>query len=354
MINLREQHGRGAFPDETPWYLKRKNQLLSVLPNASPVPLPPVLGDTVLYLDLSKWNWPMDFAVAYARGIRIVFIKVSQGAWVDSRFYQLVQAAIDAGMLVGFYHFIDPTQTSVSPEEAAEQAARLTKGVGHLSMWMDVEWRGNLDAQGLLNYLIRWHDAYKSIDDRMIEVYTRHSFFTTAVARSSFWHRNSIGLNSARYHLGLSSPWSDGYYRPADWQYTLDDFDDYHWQYLADGNGLGSYFGSSGAISIDLNLFRGTWNDLLIHYGLIDVPPIDPPENGECLWNFECVKRVRYRTQPITQPQYEYGFKDPGQTVEAKSVVIPNGYEVWLEFEEDEKTYYTALVHWGTKFYEKL
>lgn len=351
MLNLREEHGRGAFRNETPYKVRVAQYLLD-----APVPMPPVLGDTVLYLDLSKWNWPIDLTVAYDRGIRVVFIKVSQGAWVDSRFEQIVQAAQDAGMLIGFYHFIDPTQTSVSPEQAAAQAANLTDGIGDLSMWMDVEWRGNKTPSQLLDYLIRWHGAYKSIDDRMIEVYTRHSMFTSSVAPSSFWRNNNIGLNSARYHLGLSSPWSDGRYVPRDWIVTELDFRRKHWQYSADGNGLGEYFGSSGAVSMDLNLFRGNFDQMKSYYGLNGgtEPPPPPPEE-ECLWSFLNIRRVRYRTEPSNRSDDTIvGYIDPGDIIDAKRVVIPNGYQVWLVFEQEGTTFYSALVHYGMIFYDPI
>ena len=276
LINFRAEDGRGAFPNETPYQLRLNYSVASWLALEPIIPRPPVVGDTLLCIDESKWNGPVNHAQAIERGIRAFWIKADQGVWTDSLFEDHVEDAESAGADFGFYHFCDPEQTSVSPEDAARHCANMTDGIGTLSTWLDVERRGNLSTNGLLDYLIRWVDTYQEITNKMVEIYTRLSLFNRDVARSNYWRGNKIRLNAARYHLGLSTPWSDGSYRPIDWDYGLGDFD--LWQYSADGNGLGSWFGAQSN-SIDLNLFYGNEADFIETYDLEDEtpePPVDP------------------------------------------------------------------------------
>lgn len=272
-LNLRERFGVAPLPIETPWsYRLIERTRRSFL--ASPVPVPNVASPWHIYLDLSKWNWPIDLSVAYGRGVRAVWLKQGQGAWPDSKFDELVAAAQAAQMEIGFYHFADPTQTSVTSEQAASLAYDMTRGVGNFSMWLDVERNGPLNPYRLLDFCIRWVETYAGLSNRKVEIYTRPSWFNQFVERSSFWVENKIDLVAARYNLQLASPWSDGNYLPLDWNYAGVEFN--KWQY-DDSNGLGEYFGAdpSAAHSVDLNVFPGSFEDLQADQAG-DVP-VDPP-----------------------------------------------------------------------------
>ena len=134
----------------------------------------------------------------------------------------------------------------------------------------------------MLDYLIRWVDTYKSIlPDKIVEVYTRLSWFNPSVARSNYWRNNKIRLNAARYNLSLSSPWSDNRYYPLDWDLRGSSFEG--WQYSADGNGLGSYFGAESA-SIDLDLFSGDESAFVEVYNLA-VDDLTYEQKVDRLWS---------------------------------------------------------------------
>jgi len=277
LINYRAEDGLGAFIDETPVRYRFGYSVSSFFAIAPIVPFPPVVGSSLLLLDVSKWNGRVNFAQARDNGARGFWIKSDQGTWVDSFFEQHVTDALDDGVDFGFYHFIDPNQTALSPEDAARHCASLTRDVGTLSTWVDAERSGPLGPQGMLDYLIRWVDTYKSIlPDKVVEVYTRLSWFNSSVARSGYWRNNGIRLNAARYNLALSSPWSDNRYYPLDWDLRGSDFEG--WQYSADGNGMGAYFGAESS-SIDLDLFSGTESDFVAVYKLEpETPPVEPPD----------------------------------------------------------------------------
>lgn len=62
--------------------------------------------DEVLFIDLSHWNQPPDFAALYADGVRAVVFRVSFGAsGVDSKFAEWWPLALAAGMVILVYHF---------------------------------------------------------------------------------------------------------------------------------------------------------------------------------------------------------------------------------------------------------
>lgn len=282
-INFRAEDGLGAIRDETPLRYRFSHSVAAFFAVAPIVPMPPVVGPTQLLLDVSRWNGRVDFAQARANGARGVWIKSDQGAWTDLMFEPHVIDALDDGIDFGFYHFIDPAQTALSPEDAARHCASLTRDVGTLSTWVDAERTGGLSAHAMLDYLIRWVDTYQSIlPEKMIEIYTRLSWFNPYIARSTYWERNGIRLNAARYNLALSSPWSDNRYYPLDWDLSGSDFEG--WQYSADGNGLGSYFGCESA-SVDLDLFSGSESDFVSVYRLGSDEELTLEQKVEHLWN---------------------------------------------------------------------
>jgi len=343
--NFRDRHGHGAFPNETPLRVGVQSSLRSFL-SGDPVPYPPVVGPVTLALDISKWQEDIDFDVMAER-VQAVWIKADQGLWTDDRFEQNARDALDAGLEVGFYHFADPAQ-SCSPEQAAVHCHNLTSGLGHLSVWLDAERAGRFigDPNGLLNYYIRWCDKFRTLQpDRKIDIYTRMSFWNSSVARSSYWMDNGVNLNAARYHLGLQSPWSDGRYTPRDWNFALNEF--HLWQYSADGNGLGAWFGCQSG-SVDLNLFSGDWAAFEQYYGLTGTPePPEPPIGETQKYARILVDGLRFRADTNTNaPIY---FTKPAGYEFRVLEEIPSGSDVWLKTGVDQ---YCARVYRGTEYCE--
>lgn len=363
-INLRDEGGLSPLPLETPRIYRYSNTINRVL-TGSLVPVPEVASPWIIYLDLSKWNWPIDLQVAYERGVRAVWIKQGQGEWPDSAFDDLVAAAVDAGMKFGFYHFCDPTQTSVTPERAAALAYSMIQGKGDFSIWLDVERSGNLTAAGLLDYLIRWCDAFRNLSNRKIEIYSRPSFFNSAVARSSYWLNNAIDLNAARYNISLASPWSDGLYVPLDWNYSGTAFN--KWQY-DDSNGLGEYYGAGdgAALSVDLSIFPGTFEDLIADQlgGSVDPPEIGINSNTKFVVRSDTLNCRNYPTTATTfdgQPVAVLAKAKKGDIVylvsEVESVYAPAVYnEVWARclLPDGATVGWMAVVHGGYPYLKSI
>ena len=222
----------------------------------------------VLGADISKWQGTWNIQKSIDAGLKYAFIKASQNRFTDSKFDEYANQAAVANFPIGCYHFADPA--GYSAIQQAQYFANLVKGVGQLSVVLDMEWTGGLS----ISALSRWGDDFTSevrvqLGDRLQEIYTRMSWWNSNVALSTWVKDKNIGLWAARWADWLDGPWSDGKYmpRPAEWT------DWTNWQWSADGNGLGSFYGVQSG-SIDLNYFHGNWEAFVAHY--MPAPP-DPP-----------------------------------------------------------------------------
>lgn len=65
---------------------------------------PPEVGE--LWIDVSRWNWPIDFRAAKAAGVKRVYARASIGAnGVDEQWLNIRNAVLDAGLPLGAYHY---------------------------------------------------------------------------------------------------------------------------------------------------------------------------------------------------------------------------------------------------------
>jgi len=71
-------------------------------------------------IDVSHWNGAIDWPKVAASGISFVFIKATQNV-MDKRFLENVKGAKAAGILVGAYHYIDDSTTTIEKAKAAAQ-----------------------------------------------------------------------------------------------------------------------------------------------------------------------------------------------------------------------------------------
>lgn len=103
--------------------------LTGLLPAA--LALTPVSDNQTAGVDVSVFQGAVDFPAARADGIGTVYIRASYGSdGVDERFRAHYQDARDAGLHLGFYHYL----TAVTVDEAREQArffAGLIQGLAY-------------------------------------------------------------------------------------------------------------------------------------------------------------------------------------------------------------------------------
>lgn len=221
--------------------------------------------------DLSKWQGVWNIQKSLDNGLRYFILKATQNNFTDSRFDEYANLAYNANAPFAVFHFADP-----SGDPAVKQAryfCDVVKGVGNMGIRLDAEWTGGLSPSALNQWFYDFlGECGVHLPNVIKGIYTRILWWNLYVAPAS-WAMNYL-LWAARWADWLTGPWSDGKYVPRDWN------DWAEWQYSADGNGLGYYYGVQSN-SIDLDRFNGTWEQFLEFYGLIEKPDPEPHTHPE-------------------------------------------------------------------------
>jgi lysozyme len=204
---------------------------------------------TVLGIDCSKWQddnstpQQMDFFKARAEGASFVFIKASQSTWLDSDFIYNWQAAKDAGLMRGAYHFLDWTRSA--SEQARFFCGLLKADAGELPPVVDYECRLNapnklLASRALLTML----ETVEKATGRAPILYTSPGYWLEFGTAAMDWVRHPLWI--ANY--GVQKPTV-----PRPWLYWT------FWQYTDKGDG--KKFGAESA-GLDMNWYNGSIEEL--------------------------------------------------------------------------------------------
>ncbi len=224
---------------------------------------------TILGIDISKWNGNWDAAKAKQAGAIFVFIKASQAAFTDIQFKLNWQKAKDAGLLRGAYHYLDYTKSGAA--QANYFADLLKDDPGELPPVLDYELRtsDNKPATALgfvrafLDQLSARTELFEDATIKKPMIYTSPGFWKECGEQTNkeYWLQFPLWL--AHY---TTSP---GPLLPSPWQ--LWNF----WQYTA--KGPGETYGSE-SLSIDMNRFNGSLNELLEFIGMQAQVPDEPSQ----------------------------------------------------------------------------
>lgn len=152
-------------------------------------------------IDISHWDGEIDFYKVKDQGIKVVYIKATQGeSLIDSNFKINVTKAKEAGLLVGFYHFFNPG-TEDSAKKQAFHFVDTTKGYRcDCKMALDIETDGGLSPSTLTNLSKIFLDEVKKLSGLDVVIYTYTSFVKEHLQKSL----SSYPLWIAQY--GSSSP----------------------------------------------------------------------------------------------------------------------------------------------------
>jgi len=208
-------------------------------------------------IDVSHWNGSIDWQKVAASGISFVFIKATQNV-MDKKFLDNVKGAKAAGLLVGAYHYIDDSNTTVDKAKAAAQlfykAIQEAGGVKvfDLPPVMDYESnKSNLSKATITAVAKAFLEEIQRLTGVKPIVYTYPAFIGNFVGLSSY------PLWIARYSTQApadASGWSH-------WDF---------WQY-SDGSAGGMLPSGSRKVNgingeVDLNEFNGTIAELKKRY----------------------------------------------------------------------------------------
>jgi lysozyme len=214
---------------------------------------------TVLGIDLSKWDGVWDASKAKAAGAAFAFIKASQATFTDPLFATHWSKAKAAGLLRGAYHYLDYTKPA--RDQANYFAALLRVSPGELPPVVDYEQRRTDNNAVVARTFLRDFVGQMSSYGYTPMIYTSNGFWAEYGEKENpYWAKFPLWI--AQYTTApaptVPLPW-------ARWTF---------WQYTSKGNG--PTYGTE-SLSLDLNHFNGTLNELLIFAGLPASDPVTPP-----------------------------------------------------------------------------
>lgn len=96
-------------------------------------------------IDISHWAGRIDFERVRKDGIRIVYIKATQGSdYVDPDFERNYRDAHKEGLAIGFYHYVTARNIAEARDEARFFSEHIRDKVQHAKPAMDFEVFGSL------------------------------------------------------------------------------------------------------------------------------------------------------------------------------------------------------------------
>jgi lysozyme len=218
--------------------------------------------------DVSFWQDAIDFGVMHNAGLDGVIIRAGQRNWVDSKFRDNWTKAKAAGLPRGSYWFYDSRET---PKKQAELWASLLDGdPGELAHACDFEetYGGAYGTKAHFKEFINRFQDLTGFPDKKVLNYTGFFWWLERVGNDVFFKRFQLWLAwySAMENVRVPAPWSQ--------------MDLLLWQYTSSGNGTA--YGVSSR-EIDLNWFYGTDVEYKQRFALGNLPPAEPPEEGETM-----------------------------------------------------------------------
>ena len=204
-------------------------------------------------IDISKYQGDIDWHRVREAGIRFAYMKVSEGGdHIDDRFYANWEAAANAGVARGVYHFMYWCRT------AAEQAVWFSHAVpqdaSQLPPVLDLEW--NNHSVTCPNRVSR-EGALEKIH-KMLEMMEYHTGKRPVIYTDINFHRDVLEGELRGYDFWLRSVAAEPHERFENRPWTF-------WQYTATGR----VPGIRG--DVDRNAFNGSpgdWSRWLARYGL--------------------------------------------------------------------------------------
>lgn len=227
--------------------------------------------------DVCWWQFPCNYPLGYQRGLRFAAIRATVGDYYsDGHLRELWNGYKAEGLPVTAYLVTAPRDNTNNRRiSATAHLDRFFNTVSGLSP--DLPWV--LDAElargESKDYITQLQKevalGLEQFGGRKPLIYTRQSWWDIYVNHDDLWAQ--CDLWAARYKVGLTGPWSDGYCKFRDWdKWKL-------WQYTASADGL--YWGFESKEG-DLDYFNGTEAELY-EYAHLD-PPLSIEDKTNIIW----------------------------------------------------------------------
>lgn len=274
--------------------------------------------DKCIGVDVSYYNENVDWKVLAGAGVKFAFARCTQGNYIrDTRWYKHAQGILDAGIVLGTFHFQEPGNDSGS------QVDWILRNIGNFDVRifaLDVERNFKMvypkknkpPVQQKMSDSALSSNAYgtlagikKSKRFPKTIVYTRQGFVYESMPSARGWLRDEplwlaeyADGNYYRKTIGLGKydaiPWKE--YLPrvnfdksprTNLLYPSNTGKDWwFWQYSGDRvwtEGAGGY--------IEIDIFNGSYDELL-SFSELSIPPVSPPcdEETELLKEVNSIK----------------------------------------------------------------
>jgi GH25 family lysozyme M1 (1,4-beta-N-acetylmuramidase) len=124
-------------------------------------------NDLIIALDLYHHNPEPDYAAIKAWGVEAIILKGSQSSTGTQKdLLERAQRVVDAGLVLGDYHFASPSNKSGDPEREARHAVAIAKTMpSPVVLFLDIE----SDPDMTPKELHRWIRAFFTVADGLID-----------------------------------------------------------------------------------------------------------------------------------------------------------------------------------------
>jgi len=197
-------------------------------------------NDISQWQTLSPYKTSPNFTLASDRGIKLICQKKSQGPWQDPAFVvNWASLKLRENLKRTVYHYFEPAYNSQVQLDA------LFKGLNPdditAPMWLDVERAHYMSKSIVLNRMIEMLYSMKEWSRRPVAIYTSKAKFDYYYSNKPGWGKDwmLVVANYGPANPSLPVGWTD-------WN---------GWQFSADKNGLGRFFGYQSA-SVDMDLLK--------------------------------------------------------------------------------------------------
>lgn len=146
-------------------------------------------------IDISNHNGSIDFRAVKNDGIELVYIKATEGTtYTDVKLLANYNGALNAGLKIGFYHFL--VGTSVPETQAENFYINIKDKQSSLKPCLDVE-INNFDV---INYTLRFIKKFEELNELPLCIYT-----------GGYFANDNLDSRIAKYplwiaHYGVETP----------------------------------------------------------------------------------------------------------------------------------------------------
>lgn len=229
-------------------------------------------------IDVSSWQGNINFSNVANDGIRVVYIKATQGTnYISPNFESSYKNAKANGLKVGFYHYVMARSVLEAEAEAQYFASKISGKEIDCKLAMDFEEFGSLSKEQINTIGLAFMRRLEQITGKPVIIYSN-----TYTART-IWDGEILNYPLWVAEYGVSEPGNNGKWSTyVGWQYTD----------MGVVNGINGY--------VDRNRFT---EDIFINGSggnSETLPSIDMPTNG-----YKTIRVVRGDT--LSQIAIDYG-----------------------------------------------